>query len=116
VLPGPLHAGNWHLVGDGVVFDTCDVTFDVLLRASDGDHPIVSFQHHFVPPPAGPNEFDAVAYEADGAGVAAAAVANVDQLVLRFSVTGAPTQPTLYVPNGDAASTHGRDPSLTLPK
>ena len=115
LLAGPIKAGNWHLVGDGVVFQSTDITFDVIWRQASGtDHVLVSFTHHFDPQPSG---FNAVLYEADGLGVAADAKGN-DQLVLRMSAPpgGYPDGTMLWIPNGDAETTMGRDPSLTLPK
>ena len=112
LMTGPIKAGSWHLVGDGIVLDQTDVTFDVLWRDGGGDHPIVSFTHHFDPPNSG---FDAVGYEDDALGVAAPAKSN-DQLVLRFSAQGPASEQTLFIPNGDGAKLNGRDPSLTLPK
>ena len=114
LLTGPIKAGSWHLVGDGIVLDPVDITFDVLWRDAGGDHPVVSFTHHFDPPSAG---FNAVLYEADAAGVAAKAKSN-DQLVLRMTAAPGsyPPDTMLWIPNGDAEQTHGRDPSLTLPR
>jgi hypothetical protein len=90
-----------------------DVTFDVLWRDAAGDHLVVSWTHHFDPPASG---FNAVQYEEDAVGVAAKAKAN-DQLVLRMTAQGNyPADTMLWIPNGDGASTQGRDPSLTLPK
>ena len=115
LLAGPIKAGNWHLVGDGIVFEPVDVTFDVLWRdAGNVDHSIVSFLHHFDPQPSG---FLAVQYEDDALGVAAHAKGN-DQLVLRMSAPagGYPDGTMLWIPNGDSTNAQGRDPSLTLPK
>jgi hypothetical protein len=115
LLSGPIKAGNWHLVGDGVVFQSTDITFDVLWRdAGNVDHPLASFTHHFDPQPSG---FNAVLYEDNALGVAANAKAN-DQLVLRMSAPpgGYPDGTMLWIPNGDAEKTMGRDPNLTLPK
>jgi hypothetical protein len=94
------------------VLSPADVTFDVLWRNADGDHPIVSFTHHFDPPASG---FDAVQYEADADGVEAKAAGN-DLLVLRMSAQGAAGETILWVPNSDGANANGRIPSLTLPK
>jgi hypothetical protein len=115
-LLGPIPAGSWHLVGDGVTLDPCDVTFTVLWRSSDGkDHPIVTFTHSFPASGAPVNGYPpAIAYEADAMGVAAPAQAN-DLLVLRFTATGNPNDPTLFIPNGDGPKAQGRIPSLTLP-
>ena len=114
LLAGPIKAGSWHLIGDGVTFYSVDITFDVLWRDAGGDHPIATWTHHFEPLV---SSFDAIQYEEDAPGVAAPAKGN-DQLILRM--TAAPGQysadKTLWIPNGDGANTHGRDPSLTLPK
>ena len=111
----PIKAGNWHLVGDGVVFESTDITFDVIWRDAGGtDHPIVSYTHHFDPQPSG---FNAVLYEATRSAPAVPAKGN-DQLVLRMSApAGTYADGTmLWIPNGDAETTMGRDPSLTLPR
>jgi hypothetical protein len=114
LLAGPIKAGSWHLVGDGIVLDPVDITFDLLWRDAGGDHPIATWTHHFDPPASG---FDAVQYEADAPGVAAKAKGN-DQLVLRMTAAPGnyPADTMLWIPNGDAETTNGRDPSLTLPK
>ena len=114
LLSGPIKAGNWHLVGDGIVFESTDVTFDVIWRNGAGDHPIVSFTRHFDPQPSG---FDAVLYDDNALGAAVDAKAN-DQLVLRMSTPPGtyPDGTMLWDPNGDEEVTHGRDPSLTLPR
>jgi hypothetical protein len=115
LLAGPIKAGNWHLVGDGVVFDPIDITFDVIWREASGvDHPIVSFMRHFDPQPSG---FNAVLYEDNALGPAANAKAN-DQLILRMTAAagGYPDGQMLWIPNGDAEKTMGRYPNLTLPR
>jgi hypothetical protein len=111
----PFKAGPWHLVGDGIVFDHCDVVFDLIWRASDGDHAIGSATHHFDPPTGG-NKYDAVAFEADVAGVAVNPMINQDQLVLRFSTATISTQSFVFLPNSDGAKAHGRIPSLRYPR
>ncbi|SRR6266511_5674330 len=119
LLSGPIPAGRWHLVGDGIIFDPCDVQFDVLVRKGDGDggadQTLVSWSHHF-DPPTGPDKYVAVPFEADGDGVAAEAVGNVDRLILRISVTGGATGELLYIPNGDGAKSGGHIPSITAPR
>ena len=112
-LQGPIHAGAWHLVGDGLILNAADVRFDVIWRAAAGDQVVVSFTHHFAPP-AAPNQFNAVAFDGDATGAAVPASAS-DQLVLRMTVTNGPTAPS-YLPNGDGANTKGRIPALTLPR
>ncbi len=112
-MTGPVKAGTWHLVGDGIVLSAADVTFDLLWKDSKGtEHPITSWMHHFDPMASG---YNAVQYEADAVAPAADAAAN-DTLVLRMSATGDPTVSMLWIPNGDGAKAQGRIPSLTLPK
>ena len=98
-----------------MVFESTDVTFDVLWRdAGNVDHPVVSWTRHFDPQPSG---FNAVLYEDNALGPEVAAKAN-DQLVLRMSAPpgGYPDGTMLWLPNGDQEKTMGRDPNLTLPK
>ncbi len=113
LLTGPIKAGTWHLVGDGIVLNAADLTYVVVWRDQKGvEHELVRWTHHFDPPASG---FDAVQFEADGAGVAANASGN-DTLLLRMSAAGDPNVAMLWIPNGDGAKTNGRIPSLTLPK
>jgi hypothetical protein len=112
VLNRPIKAGTWHLIGDGIVFDPVDVTFDLVWRAQDGDHTIGSVTHHFDPQPDG--SYNAVAFETDVSGTAVNPLINQDQLVLRFSTTTASSN-LLYIPNSDGANAKGRIPSLRLP-
>jgi hypothetical protein len=113
-LKGPVRAGTWHLVGDGIVFQSVDVQYDVLWRPSGGapDTVLATWQMHF-DPPTGAGQFDAVPFEGD----ASAPVANAapgDQLVLRFTASNSPAGPA-FIPNGDGAQAMGRIPSLSLP-
>jgi hypothetical protein len=111
-LVGPIHGGNWHLVGDGVILSPVDMQFDVLWRTSTGDQPIVRFSHHF-DPPTGAQAYDAVPLDADATGAAFAATSG-DLLVLRMTAVQASPGPA-YIPNADGPHTSGRIPSLTLP-
>lgn len=117
-LRGPIPAGTWHLVGDGAIIASVDVRFELIWRSrgADGgtggtDVVLASFDHHFDPQASG---FDAVAFEGDAAGPAAAARAG-DQLVLRFTASNT-TASTAYVPNGDGAQANGRIPYVDLPQ
>jgi hypothetical protein len=113
-LAGPIRAGRWQLVGDGLVIEAADITYEVIWRGAGGDQPIVSFQHHFDPPPAGPGRYQAVPFE--GAAEAAAVMAKSgEELVLKFSAMSASTAPSPFIPNGDGANAKGRIPSLRLP-
>jgi len=89
-LPGPIPAGNYHLVGDGVISAMPMVQFDLLWREPGSqDSTIVSFTHQY---PSG----TAAQYEETKSGAAVAAV-NGDLIVLR--VTMLSTDPNSeYVP------------------
>lgn len=117
VLAGPVAAGVWQLVGDGLILAAVDMQFDVLWRSGLGDQQneqlIVSFRHHF-DPPTGSHAYDAVPLDANAAGAAAAAVRG-DRLVLRMTATQAASSGPAYLPNADGPHTHGRIPSLSLP-
>ena len=108
-----LKSGPWHLIGDGLIVQSCDVQFDVLTRDAQGDHRVTTWTHHFDPPSSG---FDAQPFEGDASG-SAVAVSSGDRLVLRITVLGVSSgTSTFYIPNGDGSASNGRIPSLTLPK
>ena len=116
LLSGPIKAGSWHLVGDGIVFDACDVRWDVVLRKADNsEQPIVSFSHHY-DPPAGSDKYVAVPFDGDAAGDKVDAVGNADSLLLRITVTAGTANEYLFIPNGDGSNTGGRIPSITAPQ
>jgi hypothetical protein len=86
-----------------------------LWRTAAGDTELVHFTRHF-DEGMGPNQFDAVKYDDDAQGIAAAAQPG-DQLVLRFTATGSGPQGTrLFIPNADGANANGRIPSITPPR
>jgi hypothetical protein len=111
-LAGPIAAGNWHLIGDGIAFQSTDVQFDVLWRHGT-DTPIVSWTHHFDPPA----QIAAVKFDADATGAAVPAEKG-DELVLRWSVPGPDggAGALAFQPNGDGSRSNGRIPSLILPR
>jgi hypothetical protein len=111
-LEGPIPAGHWHLVGDGIVFTTTDVTYSIIYRPSSGDQTLANVTTHF-DEPMGPNQFDAQPFDADLDLPEVPAKAG-DQLVLRFSAAGSGSG-TAYVPN-DFSTMTGRFPSITLPR
>lgn len=113
-LVAPIPAGHWHLVGDGIIFQTCDVTFDLLWRSGAGDSAIASFGQHF-DEPMGPGQFDARPADFDADEPAVPALAG-DQLVLRFTVTNAPMSGGAFIPNSHGADAQGRIPSVSLPR
>lgn len=111
-LFGPIAAGTWHLIGDGIALRDVDVRFEVLLRNESGDHTIVTFDHRFVMPDgAGANR--AIAFEADQTGEAVDAQ-DGDRLVLRMTASNTANGPA-FIPNGDGKFAGGRIPSITLP-
>jgi hypothetical protein len=77
------------------------------------DTVLATTHHVFQERPAGPDHDDAIAFDADVPGIAAAAQPG-DLLVLVFTVaTGDPDGN--FTPNGDGPYARGRYPSLTLP-
>lgn len=120
-LRGPIPAGKWGLVGDGVVagsgVQTITVRFEVRWRkqgASDdsGDQIVMSVDHTFLRDSANP--FNAVQFTGSANGVAAAA-ASGDLLVFRATALSGDTG-AVYILNGDGASKGGRIPRLDLPQ
>ena len=88
-----------------------DVHFEVVLRRSGTDTPIVAWDHHF--DPLGAGNFDAQPLDADAEGVAVDYVAG-DQIVFIYSGQSA-SSANAYIPDGDGARKNGRNPSITLP-
>lgn len=112
-LAGPIAAGSWHLVGDGLILTAVDMQFDVLWRNGGNDQLIVRFSHHF-DPPSGAQAFDAVLFDGDAAGAAVPASAG-DLLVLRMTALASAASGPAYIPNADGSHTRGRIPALSLP-
>jgi hypothetical protein len=112
-LRGEVPAGAWRLVGDGIIVEAVDVTFDILWRRSErADLTVVSWQHHIDPLPGG--EYLAQAFE-DTATGAALDWRDGDLLVPRFTAASA-SSPQAYIPNGDGATAGGRIPFIELPR
>jgi hypothetical protein len=107
-LPG----GTWKLVGDGIILQAVDVTFEVLVRRGDTELPVVRWEQHFDPRPDG--SFDATPYEVTGRG-AGISYRKGDRLIFRYSGQSASSM-NAYVPNGDGVRQRGRIPNLTLPR
>jgi hypothetical protein len=104
-------AGTWHVIADGVIADSIDVTFELVWRsAKNGDTTIASWVQHF-DRPGGANFW--VPFEADETATAIDYEPG-DQLVYRFTGTNV-GDGSAYAPNGDDDGT-GRDTQLTLPK
>ncbi len=80
-LPGPIPAGDYHLIGDGITTSMPDVQFDILWRrAGAADSTIVSFTHQY---PAG----SASQYE-ETKSVPAVSASAGDVLVMKVSMLG----------------------------
>jgi hypothetical protein len=99
-------------VGDGIILQAVDVTFEVFVRRGDTELPVVSWGQRFDPRSDG--TFDAVPYEASATGRAVTMRAG-DRLVFRYTGQSASSR-NAYVPNGDGVRQNGRIPSLTLPR
>ena len=112
VLLGPIPAGHWRLVADGIIIQPVDVTFEIFWRDAAGEHPIGMWQHHF--DPIGDGEYTAQPFEAEVDAAAVTAVAN-DLLVFRYSAMNT-TVAMAYIPNGDGAQAEGRIPFIELPQ
>jgi hypothetical protein len=111
-LKASIPAGQWHLVGDGIITESVDVHFEVLQRrAGTPDVVIVSWDHHF--DPLGGGVFDAQPFDADADGPAVMQQ-DGDQLIFRYTGASA-TRPMAYEPNGDGGKRNGRNPNITLP-
>lgn len=113
-LADPIPAGTWRLIADGIILESVDVTFDLLVRPADGsaDRTLATFTHHFDPLPGG--AYQAQPYE-DTAEVGAVDPEEGDQLIFRYRGESAGL-PMAYVPNGDGAITDGRIPNIELPR
>ena len=110
-LDGPIDAGSWTLVADGIVIDPVDVTFELLLRQGADDQVLATWEHHFEPLPN--DEYQAQPFEVD-ADVERVDAAPGDRLVLRFTGEGSDLM-MAYIPNGDGQVLGGRIPYLDLP-
>jgi len=105
-------AGTYQLVCDGIIIGAVDVAFTLILRRDRVDVVLASRTQHFEPRPDG-------SYDAQACDLALPAPAidfeAGDQLVLRYAASNTTTMQA-YIPNGDGALTHGRIPSVTLPR
>jgi hypothetical protein len=111
-LQGPIPAGTWRLVADGIILEVVDVTFEIIWRsASGGDEVLAEFTQSFSPLPGG--AYRAQAYEVT-ADVGAVPAEQGDQLVFRYSGEGSEL-PMAYIPNGDGEGLGGRIPFIDLP-
>lgn len=113
-LTEPIPAGTWRLIADGIILESVDVTFELLVRPADGsaDRALATFTHHFDPLPGG--VYEAQPFE-ETAEVDAVEPADGDRLIFRYRGVSAGL-PMAYVPNGDGALLGGRIPSITLPR
>ena len=93
---------------------TVNVRFEIVWRDATNKETVLAAAMHTFMPPAPPNQYDAVAFEADLPGIAAPARPG-DLLLLRFSVPSGDSNGN-YTPNGDGPLAKGRYPSITLPR
>lgn len=136
VLHGPVAAGRWHLVADGLLagqgVSAMDVRVELRWRhaapdsgvpdgspsdagtndAGADDTVLAGVSHHFVRDAANP--YGALAFTADLDGIERIVPRPGDELVLRFTpTTGDPG--AVYIPNGDGRNTGGAIPHIDLP-
>ena len=109
-MKGPIEAGTWTLVADGLIVEACDVTFDVIWRAGGSDTVVFTLEQHFEPRVDEPGM--ATAYE-ETAQADKVESASGDELVFRFSAESA--NDMAYIPNGEGTMNGGRIPYLDLP-
>jgi hypothetical protein len=111
-LRGAVPAGAYHLDCDGIIIGAVDVAFSLIWRRGATDTPLAETTHHWEPLP-GAN-YDAQPFAVD---LTAPAIefAPGDQLVFRYAATSTTTA-NAFIPNGDGARSHGRIPSITLPR
>jgi hypothetical protein len=112
LLLGPIPAGRWHFVGDGIIIQPVDVRFELFWRDDAGEHPIATWDTHFEP--IGGGEYTATPYEVDADAGEIPAKQN-DLLVLRYSGMNT-TVGMAYIPNGEGARAEGRIPFIELPQ
>jgi hypothetical protein len=110
-LKAGVPAGMYHVIYDGVIIGTVDVTFDLIHRRGDTDNVLVTWTQHFEPRPAG---FQAQPFEMDHEAPAIDFV-DGDQLVYRYSGANA-TVEMAYIPVGFPESEGGRQTNITLPR
>jgi hypothetical protein len=111
-LVAGIPAGAWRFVGDGIIIEPVDVTFEIIWRRDAGDDVIWTMNQHFEP--LGGGNFDATPYEQTTTLPEVPAEAG-DHLVLRYSAVNA-TIGMAYVPNGDGEQHNGRIPFIELPQ
>jgi hypothetical protein len=112
-LRAAVPAGSYHVECDSVIIASIDVAFTLIWRRGATDTTLAQWTKHWDPLPA--QNFDAQAYEVD---MAAPAIdyRSGDQLVFRYAGNGSPGGVQVFIPNGDGVNSHGRIPSITLPR
>lgn len=109
-MKGPIEAGTWTLVADGVIGEPVDVTFEVIHRVGGTENVVFTLEQHFEPRVDEPGM--ATAYE-ETAEAERVESQEGDELVFRF--TGESENDMAYIPNGEGTMNGGRIPYLDLP-
>lgn len=119
-LYGPIAAGSWRLIGDGILtgagVTNISVQFDLRLRprsavADELDTVILTTQNTFQRDLQNP--FAPVLFETTVSGIAAAAVAG-DHLIWRIHAVRGDSG-AMYIPNGDG-DRNGQYPGARIPR
>ncbi|HRI18843.1 MAG TPA: hypothetical protein PL196_10000 [Burkholderiaceae bacterium] len=121
-LYGPIPAGNWHLVGDGILTGSgvtnITVSFEVRLRpqaavADELDTVLLSTQNTFQRDPDPQRAFAPVLFEATVPGRGADAAPG-DRLIWRIHALRGDSG-AMYIPNGDG-DRRGQYPGARIPR
>lgn len=111
-LKADVPAGTYHLVCDGIIIRSIDVTFDLVWRHEGTDTMLATVTQHFDPSPGGTFRAQACDLDLDAPAID---FMPGDQFIFRYSGANS-TSMNGYIPNGDGATADGRIPNITLPR
>lgn len=111
-LRASVPAGAYHVECDSIITASVDARFTLIRRRGAMDTTLAQWTQHWEMLPGG--IYDAQPYEVD---MTAPAIdwKSGDQLVFRYEDAGR-ADANAFIPNGDGARSHGRIPSIRLPR